>query len=84
MFAGEHRGGGASGNTRSSNERGRVSAYGDYPDSMDNPSSREDISEMYVRRGKIMNESQNKHRPPQLLLIDRSFLFSSLGSFSFG
>ena len=47
MIAGDsHRGGGASGNARGGSERGRISAYGDYPDSMDNPSSREDISEM--------------------------------------
>lgn len=46
MFAGEYRGGGTSGNARSSAERGRISAYGDHPDSMDDPSSREDISEM--------------------------------------
>lgn len=48
MLSGEHRGGGASGNARGSSERGRISAYGDYQDTMDNPSSREDISEMYV------------------------------------
>lgn len=51
MFLGEHRGGVIAGNTRSSSERGRISAYSgasDHADSMDNPSSREDISEMYA------------------------------------
>lgn len=53
MFSGEHRGGVIAGNARSSSERGRISAYSgvsDHGDSMDNPSSREDISEMYVFR----------------------------------
>lgn len=53
MFSGEHRGGGIAGNARSSSERGRISAYSgasDHADRMDNPSSREDISEMYVLR----------------------------------
>lgn len=50
-FSGEHRGGGVAGNARTSSERGRISAYSgvsDHADNMDNPSSREDISEMYV------------------------------------
>ncbi|XP_043278903.1 rho guanine nucleotide exchange factor 11 isoform X2 [Venturia canescens] len=59
---GEHRGGGASGNTRSSNERGRVSAYGDYPDSMDNPSSREDISEMVQQNISSKPKTSNINR----------------------
>jgi len=41
------------GNTRNSYERMRISSLGgtnDHNDNMDNPSSREDISEMYVSR----------------------------------
>ncbi|XP_034949191.1 rho guanine nucleotide exchange factor 12 isoform X2 [Chelonus insularis] len=60
---GEHRGGGASGNTRSSVERGRIIAHGDHPDSMDDPSSREDISEMV---------QQNISNKPKTSNINRS------------
>ncbi|KAK0168905.1 hypothetical protein PV327_002662 [Microctonus hyperodae] len=60
---GEYRGGGASGNARSSTERGRISAYGDHPDNMDDPSSREDISEMV---------QQNISNKPKTSNINRS------------
>lgn len=53
LFSGEHRTGSLAGNTRNSCERMRISSLGginDYTDNMDNPSSREDISEMYVSR----------------------------------
>ncbi|KAK0092536.1 hypothetical protein PV326_001210 [Microctonus aethiopoides] len=59
----EYRGGGASGNARSSTERGRISAYGDHPDNMDDPSSREDISEMV---------QQNISNKPKTSNINRS------------
>ncbi|KAG5324046.1 ARHGC factor, partial [Pseudoatta argentina] len=50
---GEHRAGNLAGNTRNSCERMRISSLGgtiDHADNMDNLSSREDISEMYVSR----------------------------------
>ncbi|XP_033211602.1 rho guanine nucleotide exchange factor 12 isoform X2 [Belonocnema kinseyi] len=62
---GEHRGGGATGSTRSSSERGRVSAYGggsDHADSMDDPSSREDISEMVQQNISSKPKTSNINR----------------------
>ncbi|XP_024942922.1 rho guanine nucleotide exchange factor 11 isoform X3 [Cephus cinctus] len=62
---GEHRGGGATGNARSSSERGRVSAYGgagDHADSMDDPSSREDISEMVQQNISSKPKTSNINR----------------------
>lgn len=53
VFLGEHRAGSLAGNTRNSCERMRISSLGginDHTDNMDNPSSREDISEMYVSK----------------------------------
>lgn len=53
VFPGEHRAGSLGGNTRNSCERMRISSLvgiNDHTDNMDNPSSREDISEMYVFR----------------------------------
>lgn len=50
LISGEQR---AAGNARSSCERARISGLGgtgDHADNIDNPSSREDISEMYVSR----------------------------------
>lgn len=50
-ITGEQRAGGLAGNARNSCERARTSGLGgtgDHADSMDNPSSREDILEMYV------------------------------------
>ncbi|XP_066599508.1 rho guanine nucleotide exchange factor 12-like isoform X2 [Prorops nasuta] len=62
---GDHRGGGITGNSRSNSERGRISAYGsgDHADSMDDPSSREDISEMV---------QQNISNKPKTSNINRS------------
>lgn len=51
IIPGEQRAGSLTGNVRNSCERARISGLGgtsDHADSMDNPSSREDISEMYV------------------------------------
>ncbi|XP_074095470.1 rho guanine nucleotide exchange factor 2 isoform X4 [Cotesia typhae] len=59
---GEHRGGGASGNTRGSVERGRISGYGDHLDSMDDPSSREDISEMVQQNISSKPKTSNINR----------------------
>ncbi|XP_051166448.1 rho guanine nucleotide exchange factor 11 isoform X3 [Leptopilina boulardi] len=62
---GDHRGGGATGSTRSSSERGRVSAYGggsDHADSMDDPSSREDISEMVQQHISSKPKTSNINR----------------------
>ncbi|XP_012276921.1 rho guanine nucleotide exchange factor 11 [Orussus abietinus] len=62
---GEHRGGGATGNARSSSERGRISAYGgggDHADSMDDPSSREDISEMVQQNISSKPKTSNINR----------------------
>jgi len=52
IFPGEHRASSLTGNTRNSYERMRISSLGgtNDNDNMDNPSSREDISEMYVSR----------------------------------
>lgn len=76
MFSGEVRGGGVAGNARSSSERGRISAYSgasDHADSMDNPSSREDISEMYVHHRKI-----SRKKILIFLLHSFSLIFRSL------
>ncbi|XP_057324420.1 rho guanine nucleotide exchange factor 12 isoform X3 [Microplitis mediator] len=59
---GDHRGGGASGNTRGSVERGRISGYGDHLDSMDDPSSREDISEMVQQNISSKPKTSNINR----------------------
>ncbi|CAK9805241.1 Rho guanine nucleotide exchange factor 12 [Anthophora quadrimaculata] len=62
---GEHRGGGVAGNARSSSERGRISAYSgvsDHADSMDNPSSREDISEMVQQNISSKPKTSNINR----------------------
>ncbi|XP_033196749.1 rho guanine nucleotide exchange factor 2 isoform X2 [Bombus vancouverensis nearcticus] len=62
---GEHRGGVIAGNTRSSSERGRISAYSgasDHADSMDNPSSREDISEMVQQNISSKPKTSNINR----------------------
>ncbi|XP_017794853.1 PREDICTED: rho guanine nucleotide exchange factor 11 isoform X2 [Habropoda laboriosa] len=62
---GEHRGGGQAGNARSSSERGRISAYSgvsDHADSMDNPSSREDISEMVQQNISSKPKTSNINR----------------------
>ncbi|KAH0556517.1 hypothetical protein KQX54_000664 [Cotesia glomerata] len=61
-WKGEHRGGGASGNTRGSVERGRISGYGDHLDSMDDPSSREDISEMVQQNISSKPKTSNINR----------------------
>jgi len=53
VILGEQRSSSIPGNARSSCERARISGLGgtnDHTDNMDNPSSREDISEMYVSR----------------------------------
>lgn len=53
IILGEQRSSSLPGNARSSCERARISGLGgtnDHTDNMDNPSSREDISEMYVSR----------------------------------
>jgi len=53
VLPGEHRTCNLAGNIRNSCERMRISSLGgtnDHTDNMDNPSSREDISEMYVSR----------------------------------
>lgn len=53
MIPGEQRAGSLAGNIRNSCERTRIFGLGgtsDHADNMDNPSSREDISEMYVLR----------------------------------
>ncbi|EGI68880.1 Rho guanine nucleotide exchange factor 11 [Acromyrmex echinatior] len=63
---GEHRAGNLAGNTRNSCERMRISSLGgtnDHADNMDNPSSREDISEMMsqitlLSREQILNDIQ--------------------------
>lgn len=52
MTPGEQRAGGLTGNVRNNCERTRIFGLGgtsDHADNMDNPSSREDISEMYVQ-----------------------------------
>ncbi|XP_054000188.1 rho guanine nucleotide exchange factor 12 isoform X1 [Hylaeus anthracinus] len=62
---GELRGGGVAGNARSSSERGRISAYSgasDHADSMDNPSSREDISEMVQQNISSKPKTSNINR----------------------
>lgn len=62
---GEHRGGVIAGNARSSSERGRISAYSgvsDHADSMDNPSSREDISEMVQQNISSKPKTSNINR----------------------
>ncbi|CAL7948282.1 unnamed protein product [Xylocopa violacea] len=62
---GEHRGGGVAGSARSSSERGRISVYSgvsDHPDSMDNPSSREDISEMVQQNISSKPKTSNINR----------------------
>ncbi|XP_017884359.1 rho guanine nucleotide exchange factor 11 isoform X4 [Ceratina calcarata] len=62
---GEHRGGGIAGNARSSSERGRISAYSgvpDHADNMDNPSSREDISEMVQQNISSKPKTSNINR----------------------
>ncbi|XP_006622201.1 rho guanine nucleotide exchange factor 12 isoform X2 [Apis dorsata] len=62
---GEHRGGVIAGNARSSSERGRISAYSgvsDHGDSMDNPSSREDISEMVQQNISSKPKTSNINR----------------------
>ncbi|XP_012137500.1 rho guanine nucleotide exchange factor 2 isoform X9 [Megachile rotundata] len=62
---GEHRGGGVAGNARSSSERGRISAYSgvsDHADNMDNPSSREDISEMVQQNISSKPKTSNINR----------------------
>ncbi|XP_076176092.1 rho guanine nucleotide exchange factor 2 isoform X2 [Ptiloglossa arizonensis] len=62
---GELRGGGIAGNARSSSERGRISAYSgasDHADSMDNPSSREDISEMVQQNISSKPKTSNINR----------------------
>ncbi|XP_011861352.1 PREDICTED: rho guanine nucleotide exchange factor 12 isoform X3 [Vollenhovia emeryi] len=67
---GEHRVGSVAGNTRNSCERMRISSLGginDHTDNMDNPSSREDISEMYVSR-----VQQNISSKPKTSNINRS------------
>nr|XP_031847705.1 rho guanine nucleotide exchange factor 12 isoform X2 [Nomia melanderi] len=62
---GEPRGGGVAGNARSSSERGRISAssgVSDHADSMDNPSSREDISEMVQQNISSKPKTSNINR----------------------
>ncbi|XP_076650814.1 rho guanine nucleotide exchange factor 2 isoform X2 [Halictus rubicundus] len=62
---GELRGGGVAGNARSSSERGRISAFSsasDHADSMDNPSSREDISEMVQQNISSKPKTSNINR----------------------
>ncbi|XP_076383350.1 rho guanine nucleotide exchange factor 2 isoform X1 [Megalopta genalis] len=62
---GELRGSGVAGNARSSSERGRISAYSgasDHADSMDNPSSREDISEMVQQNISSKPKTSNINR----------------------
>ncbi|XP_029032097.2 rho guanine nucleotide exchange factor 11 isoform X2 [Osmia bicornis bicornis] len=62
---GEHRGGGVAGNARTSSERGRISAYSgvsDHADNMDNPSSREDISEMVQQNISSKPKTSNINR----------------------
>ncbi|XP_034171982.1 rho guanine nucleotide exchange factor 2 isoform X4 [Osmia lignaria lignaria] len=62
---GEHRGGGVAGNARTSSERGRISGYSgvsDHADNMDNPSSREDISEMVQQNISSKPKTSNINR----------------------
>uniref|UniRef100_A0A0C9S1B8 ARHGEF12_2 protein n=1 Tax=Fopius arisanus TaxID=64838 RepID=A0A0C9S1B8_9HYME len=58
---GEHRGL-ASGNARTSAERGRLFGFNDHPDSMDDPSSREDISEMVQQNISSKPKTSNINR----------------------
>ncbi|XP_077272585.1 rho guanine nucleotide exchange factor 2 isoform X2 [Temnothorax americanus] len=67
---GEHRAGSLAVNARNSCERMRISSLGginDHTDNMDNPSAREDISEMYVSR-----VQQNISSKPKTSNINRS------------
>ncbi|XP_031788329.1 rho guanine nucleotide exchange factor 12 isoform X2 [Nasonia vitripennis] len=61
---GEHRGSGPAGSARSGSERGRVSGFGggDHADSMDDPSSREDISEMVQQNISSKPKTSNINR----------------------
>ncbi|XP_063995232.1 rho guanine nucleotide exchange factor 12 isoform X4 [Diachasmimorpha longicaudata] len=58
---GEHRGV-ASGNTRSSAERGRLFGFNDHPDNMDDPFPREDISEMVQQNISSKPKTSNINR----------------------
>ncbi|XP_018377344.1 PREDICTED: rho guanine nucleotide exchange factor 12 isoform X2 [Trachymyrmex cornetzi] len=62
---GEHRAGNLAGNTRNSCERMRISSLGgtnDHTDNMDNPSSREDISEMVQQNISSKPKTSNINR----------------------
>ncbi|XP_018356038.1 PREDICTED: rho guanine nucleotide exchange factor 12 isoform X4 [Trachymyrmex septentrionalis] len=62
---GEHRAGNLAGNTRNSCERMRISSLGgtnDHTDNMDNPSSREDISEMIQQNISSKPKTSNINR----------------------
>ncbi|XP_011497167.1 PREDICTED: rho guanine nucleotide exchange factor 12 [Ceratosolen solmsi marchali] len=61
---GEHRGSGPAGSARGGSERGRVSGFGsgDHADSMDDPSSREDISEMVQQNISTKPKTSNINR----------------------
>ncbi|XP_023248166.1 rho guanine nucleotide exchange factor 12 isoform X2 [Copidosoma floridanum] len=61
---GEHRGSGLAGSARAGSERGRVSVFGsgEHADSMDDPSSREDISEMVQQNISSKPKTSNINR----------------------